>query len=78
MFVFFYSAIGFLTTMGLIFGLSQWMLKMDPYGLWSVPVGLILLLGLFIISKIGQGLGREQMEQLNGLLQNAIYATNKD
>ena len=42
MFVFFYSAFGFLTMMGLIFGLSQLMLKMDAYGLWSVPVGLLI------------------------------------
>jgi len=68
MFVFFYSAFGFLTLMGLIFGLSQMMLKMEPYGLWSVPVGTILLVGLFIISKIGQRLGQEQMNKLNSLL----------
>lgn len=72
MFVFFYSAIGFLTLMALIFGLSQMMLKMDAYGLWAVPVGSVLLIGLFIISKIGQRLGREQMEQLHGLLEESL------
>jgi len=72
MFVFFYSAVGFLTLMGLIFGLSQMMLKMDAYGLWSVPVGAVLLLGLFILSKIGQGLGQEQMHQLNTIVTNAL------
>jgi len=72
MFVFFYSAIGFLTMMGLIFGLSQMMLKMHAYGLWSVPVGLILLLGLFISSKIGQRLGYEQMTDLRQFLDEII------
>ena len=72
MFVFFYSAIGFLTMMGLIFGLSQMTLKMDPYGLWSVPIGGILLIGLFIISKIGQRLGQEQMQQLKDFLDDSL------
>lgn len=72
MFVFFYSAIGFLTTMGLIFGLSQLMLKMDAYGLWAVPVGGFLLIGLFVMSKVGQNLGKSQMHQLGDLLQSAI------
>jgi hypothetical protein len=58
--------------MGLIFGLSQMMLNMNPFGLWSVPVGGILLIGLFIMSKIGQRLGQEQMRQMNDLLLSAF------
>jgi len=72
MFVFFYSSVGFLTLMGLIFGLSQMMLKMDAYGLWSLPVGSSILFGLFILSKLGQRLSREQMYQLNSLLMDAL------
>jgi hypothetical protein len=72
MFVFFYSALGFLTLLGLLFGLSQMMLKMDAYGLWAVPVGLFLLIGLFIMSKIGQNLGKQQMHQLHDFLDEAV------
>lgn len=72
MFVFFYSAIGFLTLLGLIFGLSQLMLKMNAFGLWIVPVGCVLLIGLFIISKIGQKLGHQQMQQLKAFVDKAI------
>ncbi len=72
MFVFFYSAIGFFTLMGLMFGLSQWMLKMEPWGLWFVPAGLALLTLLYTASKIGQGLGREQMHQLQGFLYDSL------
>jgi len=72
MFVFFYSLIGFLTMLGLIFGFSQLMLKMDPYGFWVVFVGSALLIGLFIISKIGQRLGMEQMHQLKDFLDTAL------
>jgi hypothetical protein len=74
MFVFFYSSIGFLTMLGLIFGLSQMMLKMDAYGLWAVPAGAVLLCGLFVMSKIGQKLGYEQMMDLRQFLDEAIKA----
>lgn len=72
MFVFFYSGFGFLTLMGLIFGLSQMMLKMNPYGLWSVPIGGSILIGLFIMSKIGQGFSQDQMRQLDDVLMNSL------
>jgi hypothetical protein len=72
MFVFFYSAIGFLTLMGLIFGLSQMMLKMDAFGLWAVPVGSVLLLGLFVMSKVGQKLGQHQMNRFHEILTEAL------
>ncbi len=72
MFVFIYSLIGFLTMLGLIFGFSQLMLKMEPYGLWIVPVGVGLMAGLFVISKIGQRLGMEQMHQLKDFLDEAL------
>ena len=73
MFVFFYSAIGFLTMMGLIFGLSQMMLKMDAYGLWTVPVGVFLLVGLFVLSKVGQRLGHDQMRLLKDFLDQSLH-----
>ena len=78
MFVFFYSSVGFLTLMGLIFGMSQMMLKMDPYGLWSVPIGLILLVGFFVMSKIGQRMSQEQMHQLNALLIKSLQVSDTD
>lgn len=77
MFVFFYSSIGFLTLLGLIFGLSQMMLKMNAYGLWSIPVGGGIMLGLFIISKIGQGLSNDQMHQLKDFLDSTLE-TNQE
>lgn len=72
MFVFFYSAFGFLTLLGLIFGLSQMMLKMNAYGLWAVPAGTFVIVGLFVMSKIGQNLGKKQMHQLHDFLREAV------
>ena len=72
MFVFFYSGIGFLTMLGVIFGLAQMMLKMNPYGLWALPVGGGILIGLFLISKVGQRLSNDQMHQLKEFLDKTI------
>ena len=76
MFVFFYSAIGFFTVMGLLFGISQWMLKMNAWALWSVPVGVLLMFGFFMISKIGQGLGKDQMEELKSFVDSSLEFKN--
>ncbi len=76
MFVFFYSAIGFLTMLGLLFGLSQMMLKMDAYGLYAVPVGSILLIGLFTISKVGQRLSYDQMRELRQFVDDIVKEEN--
>lgn len=78
MFVFFYSAIGFLTLMALIFGLSQMMLNMEPYGLWAVPIGIVLLTGFFVMSKVGQRLGNDQMHQLRIMLFESIQPSDQE
>jgi hypothetical protein len=72
MFVFFYSGIGFLTLLGLIFGLSQQMLKMEPWALWFFPLGIILIVGFFLVSKIGQGLGQKQMHELKNFVDGVL------
>ncbi len=72
MFVFFYSAIGFLTMLGAMFGLSQMMLKMSPWALWSVPVGLFIILCLYLISHIGQQLSKDQIGILHDFLELAL------
>jgi hypothetical protein len=72
MFVFFYSGIGFLTMLGAMFGLSQMMLKMSPWALWSVPVGLFIIFCLYLISHIGQQLSKDQIGFLHDYLDSAI------
>jgi len=78
LFVFFYSAIGFFTLMGLIYGLSQMMLKMDPFALWSVPIGGLIIVGLFVVSKIGQGLSQNQMHQLKAFIDKALQSSSAE
>jgi len=72
MFVFFYSGIGFLTMLGAMFGFSQWMLKMNAWAMWSVPVGLFIILCLYFISHIGQQLSKDQIGVLHDFLDSAI------
>lgn len=62
--MFIYSAVGFFTLMGTLLGISQWMLKMPPSGLWALPAGFLLSSSIYLVSKTGQKLSRAQMHQL--------------
>ena len=68
MFAAFYVFALFLSLIALLFGLSQWSLDMTPYGLWLLPIPLGLVLIAYIISQVGQRLGRGQMEELYGFV----------
>ncbi|MCJ7629192.1 MAG: hypothetical protein MUO50_12500 [Longimicrobiales bacterium] len=63
-FVFLYSAVGFLATIGLILGFVQWQSGMVPWGLWGVWIGVPGLAVLYGISATGQRLGAHQMAEL--------------
>ena len=39
LFMFLYTAVGFLATIGLMLGFVQWQSGMDPWGLWGVGLG---------------------------------------
>ena len=70
-----------LTTLGLgIVGLSQWSLGLNAWGLWSIPVGVVLLLGLWAVPFIGQRLARDQLlamhARVNRLLDGASPFTH--
>lgn len=64
MLMFFYSGVGFFTLMGTLLGISQWILKMPPSGLWAFPAGLLLSSTIYLVSKSGQRLSRNQMHHL--------------
>jgi len=72
MFMFFYSAVGFFTLMGLMYGLSQWMINQAPWALWSLPAGLLLLLVIHLIARTGKGLGKDQMIQLHNFYRETL------
>jgi len=64
LYMFSYTAVGFLATMGLILAFVQWQSGMDPWGLWIGGSGLAGMGGLYLVSAIGQKLTRHQMEEL--------------
>ena len=72
MFMFFYSGIAFIGMIGLFYGLSQWTLNMKPFGLWLVPIAVGLEIMLYLISRMGQKLAKEQMQEMLVFIQDII------
>ena len=64
LYMFLYTAVGFLVTIGLILGFVQWQSSMDPWGLWGVWIGVPGLAILYGISATGQKLSSHQMAEL--------------
>jgi len=72
MFIFFYSAIGFLIFFIIIIGTSRWSLGESSSILWWVPILLIIGLTLFLISFFGKKLAHDQMFQLHDFLEKTL------
>ena len=72
LFVALYAAIGFLATMGMIFGYSQMTLGGSGAMLWSGPIGLALAGLVHIVARTGRRLGMRQMRELKGFLEEAL------
>jgi len=72
LFVALYAAIGFLATMGMIFGYSQMTLGGSGNMLWSGPVGLALAGFVHIVARTGRRLGMNQMRELKAFLEEAL------
>ena len=68
MFTFFYAITGLLTLFGGMFGLVQYSISKESTFLWILPFGVIMLITLFIISKIGQRKARNQTLHLVSFL----------
>jgi hypothetical protein len=64
LFMFLYTAVGFLATIGLLLGFVQWQSGMEAWGLWGVWLGIPGLAILYGISATGQKLSSHQMEEL--------------
>lgn len=73
-FVFLYGAVAFLTLFGGILGYVQAVSGEPAWGFWAVWLGIPALVGLHVVSYVGQRLAREQTEALQRRL-DAILAT---
>jgi hypothetical protein len=72
MFAAFYIFAIFLSLIALLYGLSQWSLDLEPYGLWLLPIPIVLMIGAYITAFIGQRLGHDQMELLHHFLDRTL------
>lgn len=64
LYMFLYTAVGFLAVMGLMLGFVQWQSGMEPWGFWGIGAGLPGLAVLYGISATGQRLSAHQMDEL--------------
>lgn len=72
LFMFLYTAVGFLATIGLILGFVQWQSGMAPWGLWGVWIGVPSLATLYAVSATGQRLSSHQMAALKDRVDNLV------
>lgn len=72
MFMAFYAMISFSGMIGVLFGISQWMLGQNALALWTLPAALFLLVLVYAVALTGQHLGGPQMQTLQGLLRDAL------
>ena len=72
LFIFLYTAVGFLATIGLLLGFVQWQSGMVPWGIWGVGIGIPGLAILYGISATGQRLSAHQMEDLKRRIDDLV------
>ena len=64
MFAFFYALVGLITFFGGFYGLVQEDMGESSDFIWCLPVGILLLIGIWVAAKVGQNTGRDQMLHL--------------
>lgn len=76
MFVFGYSLAGVIIFFGGLYGFVQMSLNKPPIFLWSIPIGIILIVALYTAAAYGRKKGHEQMNHLIRFLYHAIDDNN--
>jgi hypothetical protein len=72
MFVALYAHVIFLAIAAVMYGLSQWLVGQDPWALWGIPLALLLTAIVYLSAFYGQGLGRDQMHELQSFVEHAL------
>jgi hypothetical protein len=71
-FAFAFSILGFIAFVSLFWGLSRLSLDYSADILWLVPVALVLIIGVYLLARIGQQMSRDQVKQLKKFVETAI------
>ena len=74
LFAFFYGAIGLITFFAGSYGVVQMTLGKSSAFVWFLPVGLLMIPGLWLIAREGQRTGRDQMLHLVSFLYHTLDA----
>jgi hypothetical protein len=72
LFMFLYTAVGFLAVMGLMLGFVQWQSEMEAWGFWGAFLGFLGLGSLYAVSATGQRLSAHQVEELKGRIDTLL------
>lgn len=73
--IFLYFLFGFAMFAGVMYGYSQWVLGLRPWGLLAFPLCAMAIASIFVAGLLGQRLGREQMAMLRELVDQALEAS---
>ncbi|TWU38398.1 hypothetical protein [Novipirellula artificiosorum] len=71
-FMFIYFVMACLIFGGAVWGYVQWFMNDRPWALMLVPISILVIVMLHFASLIGQGLSRDQMEQLRTQLDETL------
>ena len=64
--------VGFVAFVALFWGLSRLSLDYSADILWLVPVALILILGVYLLARIGQQMTLSQVKQLKNFVETTL------
>lgn len=68
-FAFTFSLLTFIVFVSLFWGLSRLSLDYSAHILWVVPIALIIILGVYLIARIGQQMTYNQVRQLKNFVE---------
>lgn len=71
-FAFTFSILGFIAFVSLFWGLSRLSLDYSANILWVVPVTLVLIVGVYILARVGQQMSRDQVKELKNFVETTI------
>jgi hypothetical protein len=77
LFVFCYAATSAVTIFGTVLGWSQHIIGASPWGLWALPIGLLICGGLYAASFVGRGLGAHQIHQILAVVEASLGIEGK-
>jgi len=60
-----------------MFGISQWMVGSEPWGLYLIPAAFVLSGLVYGASYVGQGLGSLQMLELRSFVETALSSRDE-